>query len=171
MDTKTLIHVGIETVVIGGITFYFKRKIDTLEGEIQLLREQNIKLQQNLDTLARVLEQHDRYLRGEPVNTQPRVVQPHSTTSTQAQSTQSSHYPPQPPPRKDPPSADNSRVVIEEEPDEEELDGLLEDELSNLKKESPEFIEIECSGDFCEVSIEPSKKKALRPKRKKVKNV
>jgi hypothetical protein len=154
--------VGIETVVIGGITFYCKRRMDILEGEIQGLREQNLKLQQGLDTLARVLEQHDRYLRGEsgamqsshPPGTQQR---PQSVASSQ-----------RPPPAN---TAPQHTAIIEEEPDDEELDGLLQDELSNLKKETPDFIEIECSGDFCEVSLEAPKKKVLRPKSKKVKDV
>lgn len=170
MDTKTLIHVGIETVVIGGITFYCKRRMDTLEGEIQGLREQNLKLQQGLDTLARVLEQHDRYLRGEPGAMQSSHPPPAQRPS--------SHPPAQRPPPMQQTSPEPSaapspqKVIIEEEPDDEELDGLLQDELSNLKKETPEFIEIECSGDFCEVSLETPKKKVLRPNsKKKVKNV
>lgn len=147
MDTKTLIHVGIETVVISGISFYFQRRISRLEGELQLVRDQNAKLNEQFEYMAQILRQHEQYLRGHNL---PQPVRRQTVTRPPAEANV------QPKPKKE-------EVIIEDEeeyPGEEELDELLSDELSSLKKENPNYIEIEeCNNDECEVSPKKSKKK------------
>lgn len=162
MDTKTLIHVGVEVVVIGGIVFHFQRKTAKLEGEIQLLRDENTKLKQDLEKIYRVLTLHDQILKGHippqtqhhppkkstfhtKGNTNSRVVEYPPTSSTYSSKNNDSQL-------------DDEEQIIEE--DEENLDELLKEELSELKDSIPEdFIEIECSEESCKIEKPPSKKK------------
>jgi hypothetical protein len=152
MDMKTLIHVGVEVVVIGGITFHFQRKISKLEGELQLLRDENIKMREEMKMFARIISAHDEFLRGAVPRQPPSQIHRQQPVSEINR----------------PHVSENTTTTIEEEeiPD-EELDALLGDELSDLKEKKQDFIELECVGDICEISLSPKKhrkKKVLSPK-------
>jgi hypothetical protein len=153
MDMKTLIHVGVEVVVIGGITFHFQRKISKLEGELQLMRDENIKMREEMKMLARIISAHDEFLRGG-----------NTRTSSHQQSFSNVNRPHEhPPPQQK--MANDSSVEQEEEIPDEELDALLGEELSDLKEKTQDFIELDCAEDICEVSSPKKnrKKKVLSP--------
>jgi len=167
MDTKTLLHVGVEVVVIGGITFYFQRKISILQGENQLLRDDLTKTQQKLDEVIKIMNIYDQILfpgkYGNPEN-RPIQRQPHPQHPSQPHPHPHQH-PSQPSSKVHPDqSSEESEIKEEEEIPDEELDALLGEELSNLKEKKQEFIEIECTEDSCDtLNTGKRKKKVLNP--------
>jgi hypothetical protein len=159
MDMKTLIHVGVEVVVIGGITFHFQRKISKLEGELQLMRDENLKMREEMKMLARVISAHDEFLRGGNANMMRTSQQQHPRQ--QSFSNVKQQHEPSPIPKQ---TTINEEEEEEEIPD-EELDALLGEELSDLKEKTQDFIELDCSEDICDISSskKKSKKKVLSP--------
>lgn len=165
MDTKTLIHVGVEVVVIGGIVFNFQRKMNKLEGENQALRDENTKLKGDIEKIYKILNMHDQILSGKlrPSDVYARESSSHVNHSHRPPPPHTSYHinqpSPPPPTQSTPQPPPEEEIPEEEEPNEEELDTLLKEELSDLKTPSPNFIEIECGEET--PSKKSSKKKAL----------
>lgn len=152
MDTKTLIHVGVEVVVIGGVVFYFQRKTAKLEGEIQILRDENTKLRQDLAKVYQILTIHDQILKGNIPQHHHKKIQPSFQTKQDDEYEENTK-------EKERVSEEPPEIFEEEEPDEEILDDLLKEELSVLKNPSSDFIEIECPENSNIVEKDLSKKK------------
>ena len=133
MDTKTVIHVGTEVVVIGGLTFYFSKQISELKA-------QNVVLTKRVDQLTEVLKNHVQLLQALVDDRQGRPPQ----GGRPRQGGRRSHPKPQPPPGFT----------------DEELDLELGDEYEKLKDEDVEEIEdVECVGDVCYLKNNATKKR------------
>lgn len=175
VNTQTLVHVGVELVVIGGLTFWFQRKTSLLQGEIDELREKVAGYENVIQNQGQLLAKHDQLLRqilggggippiGGPAPGPPRGPPPGRRPPPGGVPGFSPAHPP--PPQED------------EEPDlpAEELDRLLQEELGNLessrspkkksKRTPPEFIELECHGDVCELKPQESPSSTQRLKKK-----
>ena len=177
VDTKTLIHVGVELVVIGGLTFWFQRKTSLLHEEIDDLRGKLSKLEDIINQQGKMLNQHEQFIqmigRGMPPQMSgPRHQgMPPQNMPTSRLEPEKRSVPNQPrvhQPRVEQPQEDDSEENISES----ELDSLLGDEINQLHKsrqdpkdDGPEFIEIECNGDSCDLKKPRSKSKSISKKK------
>jgi hypothetical protein len=57
-DMKTLIHVGVEIVVVGAITFWFQKKCSSQQAEIEELREKVENLERAMEMQNKMLMEH-----------------------------------------------------------------------------------------------------------------
>lgn len=125
IDTKLVAHIGAELVIIGGITFYFHKKIKDLSEKVENLEKQN-------DFYRQAIETHESYLR-DLIGTHPqrnhnnRPRRGRLPTPRQ-QPQRPSHNPPPLPEESDP------------EFDNEDLDAELEDVEEDYE---------ECDGGVC----------------------
>lgn len=56
IDTKLAIHVGVEVLIIGGVSFYFHKKMKKLEERLENLEKQN-------DFYRKAFETHETYIK------------------------------------------------------------------------------------------------------------
>lgn len=132
IDNQTLLHIGVECVVIGGLTYWQHRKIENVREEVNELKEKLEKYEEIINSQGQLLMQHEQYFRG---------------ISRSSMRPPSHPSPPPPPP---------------EEPDvsNEELDRMLASELETLEMsadgESADFEEV-CSEDACPVDFKKKK--------------
>ena len=170
-NNQALIHAGIETVVIGGVVFWFQRKTSILQSEIDGLRDKLAQCEQIMQQQSQIINQHDQLLRqivggGPPPGSQlplsspktPPEVNPHSDPPQR-----SSH--PEPP--KSSPNPNYQREAPVPDPKEpEDLDKLLAEELGKLNSSSqPDYIEIDCIDNECQIP-KGVKKRSRKGKRK-----
>ncbi len=59
MDTRLLVHIGIELVVVSGISFWLNRKINTTDARVEALEERMLKYE---NLLSRLLPSHEMVL-------------------------------------------------------------------------------------------------------------
>jgi len=183
VDTKTLVHIGVEAVVIGGVVFW-------LNGRISGVQTGLAELQQKIQMLEGVIQQQNQLLsRHEAILRQmmgaPQVDPPQDSSYRQRSPNlpeggfrrNSSDLPQSRLPRRPPPSQTSSRPPEQRgsprsPPDDdlqrgpremnpEDLDKYLEDELSDLQEER-----MECDGDQCTLKPKRSRKKARSHRRK-----
>jgi len=57
IDTKLMIHVGCELLIVGGIAFYLNGKIKTLSDRVSALEQQNAQLKQMFDAHEDIIRQ------------------------------------------------------------------------------------------------------------------
>ena len=121
-DNKFLIHVVGELVIVGGVSLFFKKKIDGISKEVGELREE-------LKKMATVLTQHHQILAGgrPQAPPPPRQYQPVPRQS---------HHPYRPPLEHEisPPDEDEEEYV-DSRYEEEELDQEISQELNELDEE------------------------------------
>lgn len=63
IDTSTLIHVGVELVVVGGLAFWVHRKTSDLQDQVSGLTEKVNKYEEILKRQGELLAQHENALR------------------------------------------------------------------------------------------------------------
>lgn len=189
-DTKTLVHVGTELLVIGGLTFWFQRKTSMQQEEIENLREKIARLEE-------VIERHDQIfqsiLGGRPPqfppqkqsqspphypSPQPQYHQQNPIPQRQTSQVSTPNHPQQTPNPQNLHSSSQENHNInqqssfdlhsesseeDENQDGDNIDELLKEELQSIG--DPEYIEISCSGETCD--LKTSKKKNRPSKLKK----
>nr|QBK86594.1 MAG: uncharacterized protein LCMAC102_03890 [Marseillevirus LCMAC102] len=141
-NTQILVHTGIELVVIGGVIFWFNRKLVLCQNEIDEFRTKITKYEDRITQLENILAHHDQILR--------KFVVENPQLSNQKQSPNLSHDIQQSPtslPPLDVPT--------------EYLDELLKNELDNITESR------ECTDDVCELKGSRLKKKNRVKKSKK----
>ena len=136
MDTKTIVHIGTEVIVIGGLTFYFTKQINDL-------KTQNAALLQRVNQLTEVLQQHDQIL--------------HTLVERNSQRIN----PRRPQPRQRQPAQSKIGFTPEELDQElgDELKKLDEENIEDI--EDIEDVE-NCEGGVCYIKEEDSTKKRVR---------
>ena len=169
LDTKTLVHVGVELVIIGGLTFWFQRKTSLQQEEINNLREELNKTKEIINRQGALLAQHERILSQftggnfPPQHEGRRRPEPVFKNRSSRPNQYTSYNPP----------GGASQVHEEvDEVDNEELDNILKEELGNMhrskEKSDEEIIELECNGDVCELKKTKNLIKSdIKKKRKK----
>lgn len=75
LDAKTLVHVATELLVVGGISYYFNRRIGELDQQVKKLKEEN-------EMMGKVLEKHDQVLGMLLNRNQPLPSSSHSPSPT-----------------------------------------------------------------------------------------
>jgi chromosome segregation ATPase len=160
MNNITLAHIGSELVIIGGIAFYFHRKTNMLQTELENLKMENKNLtelvndmQENLQQLGNVVMHLQQQLHNQSV--------PHRNRSTKQTSVQ---LPPLEQVNKHPlvdnrkrnsglhrrrPVKKHSDDSGSETLDDTELDKELESEYDKLQKERRVHAVDDCEGDVC----------------------
>lgn len=164
---KQLIHAGVETVVIGGLVFWIQRKNNALQSEIDQLREQLSQCQQALQQQGQMLSQHNQIIQ-QLINggNLPPPQLPKNPEPPQRPSPQPAPQPPRntgPPSRSRQPESSPNPSYTPPQPSQEDLDKLLEEELgkANHNSSDPEYIEIECSEETCEIPKVKKRKKKV----------
>lgn len=169
LDKATLIHLGAELVVVGGLTFWFQRKTSALQGEIDNLNEKLGKCHEIIQQQSQIIQQHDQILRqilggGAPQSLPSRAPVAPRTSEPQ-------------PSRQAPPSRIRRTRTPSPSPDKdsepmEDLDKLLEEEIDVIQKSrksppaQPEYIEVDyCVGDECSVVSAKNSKSQLKKSR------
>ncbi len=158
VDTKTMIHVGVEIVVIGGITFYLNKRISGVQEEIGLLREKVESLETIIQQQNQMISQHENILRQimgasqGPTQQRPPQQRPPQQRPPQQYSQKSSKYSYSQP-------EDSSDDDGPQELSPEELDVFLESELSDIKEAR------QCEGDQCTLKPRKTRKKGRRRKK------
>ncbi len=138
LDPKLIGHIGVEIVVIGGITFYFSKQIKDLNSRIDNLEKQN-------EFFRQAFETHETYLKqlyGGRSIPQPKQIPKQKRPQKRPQKQPS------------PPISDNDDESDESdiEFNEEELDEELEEE----------YQELNCDNDSCSLKDNKSNKYAKR---------
>ena len=180
LDTKTLVHVGVELVVVGGLAFWFQRKTSLQQQEINNLRDELSKVKEVLNSQGKMLAQYDQILGQLMGRRGPQEFSGENHRSSNLAS-------PQNHPRSNQShqhiNVNQSPVDEDDEDDmlDDELDDLLKEELGNIHKsrEQPqdsEILELECNGGTCNLknlkrgtksnNRESVKKKDQRKKKK-----
>jgi len=143
LDTKTMIHIGVEAVVIGGVTFWLNGRVSSVQRTCQ-------ELQERLQTLESVIQQ------------QNQIISRHEAVLRQVMGAPRPSRRPQKPQKPQKPQEFSPAPTIpddyleEEGPQEvqpEQLDEFLEEELSDILQER------ECDGDKCVLKSKKSRKK------------
>ena len=177
VNTQTLVHVGVELVVISGVTFWVHRKTSLLQEEINDLRDKVAKADDLIERQGQLLARHDQIIRQMLNGGGPNP----SLGGNSVQSMQPRRGPSQSPMSEQsrrPPRASNSDLQQsqsyqhDEEPDmpDEQLDELLQTELGNLEEsrgKTPEFIELDCTGDSCTLKAPKDSSRAKKKNRGK----
>ncbi len=57
MSTQTLIHIGLEVIVISGVTFYFTRKVGAVEAKVDDVAASSKKIEEVVTALANLVNQ------------------------------------------------------------------------------------------------------------------
>lgn len=192
VNTQTLVHVGVELVVIGGMTFWFQRKTALLQEEIDQLRDKVTGCEGIIQNQGQLLAKHDQILRQILGSGGiPPIEGPVPGGQSGGQSGWQSGRPPTgnpSGPSRSPPSGGSPgtspaqpppREVEDNEPDlpPEELDRLLQEELGDVASSrvpepkhsstQPEFIEMECHDDYCEIKPSGSNRRLKKKNRRR----
>ena len=167
LDTKTLVHVGVELVVIGGLSFWFQRKCTLQQEEINGLKEEIANMKEIINRQGTMLANHERIL-NQLINGGGTMIHHNGmhTHHNQPLTPMYSHQgntPVKPHsnntiPLTNPPVTSQTLIEDEEDDiDEEELDKLLKEEIGNIQKSrnkssgDKETIELECKDGVCEL--------------------
>lgn len=161
LDTQTLVHIGTELVIIGGVVYWTNRRIGSLEARIDDLQKKLIQYEDLLGRQQQILSMHENILSRLGVRPPP----------PQHSSAQTPRPAPVPPPQNPTPGGVEVRRQqpqprVEELPDDqpdinpEELDEMLSDELKDLNR--PSSIEVQIT----EVPESPIQRKKSRLKKR-----
>lgn len=63
VDTQTLIHVGTELVIIGGLSFWFNKKLGDLQTQNLILEKRLKEMESVIEQQQKILESHEMALR------------------------------------------------------------------------------------------------------------
>lgn len=159
-NNALLIHIGVEIVLLGGITFWFNKRTSSLEEQIGVLTEKLAKHEELITKQGEIITQHENMLRelyaiihggapqrsqqpatsrGPPrVAPQPKQRNPQSTT-----------------PRSNIPKTFKNVEKQVEEVDENELDDLMAEELADLNNQGADYDDEE----YCDTEGNCGKKK------------
>ena len=128
MDKTTLIHMGVELAVVGGISFWLNRKINGLNDKVNEMAEQLGHYEAIIAKQNEIIAKHDAVLSsimGAPRTTQPQVEQPRRREITRQEMT---------------PSVVSKQVqfkediIINEEQAGEPVDSIIAEELAELSE-------------------------------------
>jgi hypothetical protein len=158
IDIKTLVHVGVEVVIIGGLTFWFQKKTSLQQEEINNLRSELSKAKEVINRQGKILSQHEEILK-QLLNGNSNMFTSSSSSAVNQQQQQHPHHNNGHPPSHHhhqyyPPgnkidvtqsdeighSSHSSRnphghnVIEQEDTLDEELDNLLKEELGNINE-------------------------------------
>lgn len=193
---KTLIHIGVELIVIGGITFWLNRNINAADLRITELQKQVTALEETVKKQSEIILKHEELLNQiinyiqspqQQTQSQPAVRRPVAGPSARVP-TRSQAPPPQraaqpvqthvPVQQAQVPKVVPQAVVEQPDIPPEQLDQLLEQELQNMAPSEVEIeaedadsegIEIECQGDICVLKETPKVNVKVAPKTAKKK--
>lgn len=140
LDTKTLVHVGVEVVVIGGVAFWLNGKISTVQKELA-------------EALGRIQRME------EIINQQNQVITRHEMILRQIMGGRPPPTPPEQPRSVPPPQNIHVEEKGPEEVPPEELDELLGEDLLEILEERRE-----CQEDTCTLKPKKHRKKEVRRK-------
>lgn len=181
LDTKTLVHVGTELLLIGGLGFWMKKRIDTADAKVEEMEKKLVAFEEIINQQQAILAKHDAGLRqlfgmppGPPPNPSPpgpeaernpkgaAKAAPKESAKPAAKAAPKESAPKQKQPLS-PTKEPEAQVSVIEEDDlsPEELDKILEKELKETTQRSS--IEIDTAGTTGGGSA-----KALKQKRKVV---
>ena len=166
IQKQAMIHAGVEVVVISGVVFWFQRKTTLLQTEIDGLRQTLSQYEDVLKKQGDIIAQHDHLLRqilggGQPPINNPGIPQQPSQPPQRVPKRSPPPKTSQTPPPSAPQSSPNPQYV-EEQIDEGELDSLLEQELNRVSAQGnsdPEYIEVECIDEVCEIPDDKKKER------------
>ena len=174
INTQTLIHVGVELVVVAGITFWLNKKISDANIKSAQQADQISQLKAALEQQNQLLMRHEAIFQqmfgseqGPPENTQ---MQPHVSPP---QSQSQSQIPPSqeiPPPQSQPqPQVPPSQSKFQGQPVSPapigdvlgtDLDAMMEEEMDAIQGSGD--TEVNCNGDTCTLKLEKRKDKKHR---------
>lgn len=176
MSTQTMIHMGVELVVAGGIIFWTQKKVSGLTAENLILKGEIEELKEAMGRQAEMLQQHNLILRqivgpsppqqqsssrneGQRLRSQPpqQSSSPRTVRRSPPRSPQQYSQVTEPKTRQLPKEAEISPDDNEDGESEvpsEDLDELIKAELSDLKSSRTE-----CKGDSCAIPVRRRKKK------------
>ena len=193
VNKTMLVHVGMELVVIGGLTFWFQKKISIQQERVNNLEERLAKLEEIIVKQGNIIAQHENMFRQlgsssqipsqhnhrhNPSHQAPSHQVPNQSTSIHNHPQQHIHRSrdnPRPQPEYieeiDEESEDEEDLEEEDEEDldEGDLDDLLKDEIKSIHKnrgEDSENIELECEDGVC--SLKKQKKRTKDPSSSRV---
>lgn len=158
LNIQLLSHVGIELVVISGLTFWLNNRISKLSERQYLTDEKLKKIEEILNVYGKAIESHERILRGG--GRPPPTPQPNPPPSR----ARPKHRRPPSEPRKPAKPAQPPMEEQYEEPQEDEngdaapeeqIDDLLSDELEQIQAErdaSADEVEVEQPTHFKKTS-------------------
>lgn len=186
MDTKTMIHIGTELLLIGGLGFWMKKRVDTLDAKVDDLEKKISAYEEIISQQQSILARHEEMLRkvfgmpplqlqgappqgqpqsGVPPQEQPPQNPPQSSTSKTtpaAKASPKSASKSSPPPEK-------KEEVPEEDISPEDLDKILNDELNRTQSIEIDTAEPENGASVSESPTQiRTSTEALKPKRKVV---
>lgn len=151
INNQTLIHVGIELLVVASLAFWVNKKDSNLQAQINKLVEQN----ENFEKI--MIEQRNLIMKHEQMLMQ--IFNPNRQISPPQYQTQNTQTQIQP-------QTENKTTVPEVQPEEEPDIDLSEiDRILDLET-NPKEIEIECVDDVCVIKTKPKKKKKRLAKKK-----
>lgn len=148
---QTLLHIGIEVVVVGGITYYLTRRIGQLEEKVSRLEDIIKNYQTTFQQFDTVIRAHQDIISRIPPQF---LIPPQQQSQTHQQQSQPHHQSsdfPMPPNRSFVPSQTGS---VDLSPD--DFDAMLRDELSDIQSsretelvdETPNVL---CKDGVCEL--------------------
>lgn len=134
LDTKTLIHVAAEFLVIGGTGFWLNKKISTLTQKVEILEERIDSYENVFKSIAEGLNKHERMLqsltgpiRPPQPSSAPVYRQPISQPKSSPDSNPSKHSKNQPIELPE----EQIQILEEEDISDQELDEMINKELEN----------------------------------------
>lgn len=136
VNMQTLIHLGIEILVVGGLTFWVHRRVGGMESTVEELTKKIAALEGLVERQQQLLAQHDNILRqiiGAPIpqHTPTKSELPqHQPTPIKPELAQRQHIPVKSPP--EPPRRPTQPPAPEPEVDSSVLDAILEKELGSI---------------------------------------
>ena len=188
IDTRFLIHVGTELIVIGGLTFWLNRKINGVSEQVTILQNKLTKYEEIIERQNQLLMRHEQAIRaifGEPPLPRPQGGQQRSPQGGQGPQSQlsqdnppqsnkgHSHGSPQGGHQREHQKERQEDVSTNKEhkdsevdnPNDNQLDSLLSEELSQIKQSR----HIEVSAPPEDDSVRAQSKLKKRQKKDKVK--
>ena len=143
MNNLQIAHIGGTLVLVGGVTFYFNKKVSALETEIEHLQQENKELKNELDTIYNDISD----IRKALVYTQHHIFPSSDSTSPKKRKRKDVK---KPAPEPDPSSDSDSGIKTL---DDRDLDNLLEQEYNELNKKSTlsPIPKIVCEDENCKL--------------------
>ena len=129
IDTKLIVHVGIESVIIGGLSFYFRKQINGLHARIEILEKQNEALDKALHDQDKAIKYIFDVLNGNPIRNPPNTgknanVNNNNINNNNVNNNNDAN---------NPNVNTNNNIDNNVGFDEEELNSLVDDELKDLE--------------------------------------
>lgn len=132
ISKQTLLHAGVELVVVGGLTLWFSKKTSLLQEQIIMLEERIAQYEKAMANYENVLMAHDQLLRA---MTGQAAYPPAHRSPAQREG---------PPPREQP---QQPSTVPLQEPEEEDIDSLIQSELQEIESERHHVVSVDLNGE------------------------